>query len=312
MTTLLDQYSTHQRVLGYSRRTIGQRAWSVGLWQRFLEARDVTLHTATVADLVEFLDRWPAPQSRYSVRSDLRQFYRWARTRGLYDGDDPTDGLPPVKVPRRAATPIPADDVRQLLATITRRRDLLIVMLAAYAGLRISEISAIRGEDVDLGAGLLIVRAGKGGSDGIVPLAAELAAELADWPSRGRLVPISGPAVGDRIRTLLRAARIDGRPHDLRHSFGTQAARRSRWEPGVGRPTDAPRAGRHHTAVRVVAHHRPRDRHRPVRRRRVVGRRRVMSNDPNPQPQPQPDPNAPDQPDDDREARRRAADDLIG
>ena len=132
-----------------------------------------------------------------------------------------------MKVPRRAATPIPADDVRRLLATVTRRRDQLCIMLAAYAGLRISEIAALRGEDVDLTNRLLVVRAGKGGSDGIIPLAAELAEELADWPARGRLIPISGPAVGERIRLLLRAAGIPGRPHDLRHSFGTQAAQRS-------------------------------------------------------------------------------------
>ena len=59
--TLIEQYSTHQRVLGYSRRTISQRAWSVGLWFRFLDVHGVTVHTAGVAELVEFLDRWPAP-----------------------------------------------------------------------------------------------------------------------------------------------------------------------------------------------------------------------------------------------------------
>jgi integrase/recombinase XerD len=37
----------------------------------------------------------------------------------------------------------------------------------------------------------------------------------------------SGIAVGDRIRTLLRRYGIDGRPHDLRHSFATEAVDRS-------------------------------------------------------------------------------------
>ena len=101
-------------------------------------------------------------------------------------------------------------------------------MLAAYAGLRISEISALRGEDVDLAGRQLVVRAGKGGSDDVVPLAAELAAELADWPRRGRLVAdLRADRRGTHPHSCYGPPGSTGRPHDLRHSFGTQAARRS-------------------------------------------------------------------------------------
>jgi len=59
-------------------------------------------------------------------------------------------------------------------------------------------------------------------------LAARIAAELpAD--GHGRIVPTlqDGQSVGDLIRRLFRELGIDARPHDLRHTFGTEAAKAS-------------------------------------------------------------------------------------
>jgi integrase len=227
MRTLVAAYSAHQRILGFSRRTITRRAWSLSQWGQHLADHGVDVATASVEHLEAFLSRWPSPQSRYSIRSDVHQLYKWAKRRGLLTCSDPTDELPAVKVPQRAATPIPSADVRQLIDMAPSSLDRLIVLLAAYAGLRVSEIAALRGEDVDLQGRQLVVRNGKGGADGVVPLAAELAVELARWPRQGRLIPINGQSVGDHIRTMLRRHGIAGRAHDLRHSFGTQAARRT-------------------------------------------------------------------------------------
>jgi integrase/recombinase XerD len=227
MKTLIPAYSAHQRVLGFSPRTVRRRQWSLGRWGAYLDEHGATVDTATVELLEQFLAGWAAPSSRYSIRSDIHTLYTWARRRGLVAGADPTDDLPAVKVPRRAATPITPADVRRLIDGAASELDRLIVCLAAYAGLRVSEIAALRGEDVDLVGRCLVVRAGKGGLDGVVPLADELATVLARWPRRGRLVPINGQSVGDHIRRLLRVHGVAGRAHDLRHSFATQAARRT-------------------------------------------------------------------------------------
>lgn len=226
-TSIINKYTSHQHVLGFSRRTIDRRRWSLTHWERHCRTRGNRIDGATVDDLESFLARFPAPQSRYSVRSDLRGFYKWANQRGYLTCDDPTDSLPPARVPTRAATPISADDVRRML-DVGDPLDRLLVMLGAYAGLRISEMSKLRGDDIDIDGRLLVVRNGKGGSDAVLPLADELAEELRRWPRHGRVVGIGASAVGDRIRRLIRRLGIvDARPHDLRHSFGTQAARRT-------------------------------------------------------------------------------------
>jgi integrase/recombinase XerD len=218
---LIDQYTAHQHVRGFSRRTTDRRAWSLGLWLDFLTIHDAQLATATVEQLETFLARWPSPQSRYSVRSDIHMLCFFAKRRGLLD-NDPTELLDAPKIPRRRSTPVPAADVRRLLSNATAA-DRLAVLLAAWAGLRISEIAAVRGEHVDLDGRWLTVT-GKGGRTDVIPLAAPLAAELANWPRHGRLLPYrDGPAVGCRLRALMRRLGIEARPHDLRHSFANAA-----------------------------------------------------------------------------------------
>jgi integrase len=220
--TLIRQYTAYQRVQGFSPRTVNRRAWSLGLWQQHLAGRGTTVTTATVDQLETFLARWPSPQSRYSIRSDIHQLYRFIARRRLADCDDPTEMLEPPRLPRRRATPIDTAAVYTLMGHLTGS-DLLIVMLAALAGLRVSEIAAVRGEDVDL-AGRWLTVVGKGNREDLIPLSRQLADELARWPRYGRLLPYrSGGSVGNRIRTLLRRHGIVGRPHDLRHSFANEA-----------------------------------------------------------------------------------------
>jgi integrase len=90
----------------------------------------------------------------------------------------------------------------------------------------VSEIAALDMADVDREARILVVRCGKGGRDDVVPLADELAAVL---PASGPAVSYAtGAAVSDAIRRVYRRAGVKARrPHDLRASFGTAAARRA-------------------------------------------------------------------------------------
>src|SRR3989441_13015451 len=74
---------------------------------------------------------------------------------------------------------IPAEQVRQLLASIRRRtaigrRDYAIVLLLARLGLRASEVAFLELDDIDWNAGRVSVR-GKGGQRTALPLPAEVA-----------------------------------------------------------------------------------------------------------------------------------------
>lgn len=227
---LLEGFVAHQKVRGFSERTVKRRVWSLGHWVAHLDTEGIWLGDADGQDVEEFLARWPSAQTRYSVRSDLHQFYAWCIRREHFEFD-PTSKTDPPKVPRRLATPIPEPAIRRLFeGAIGPVRTM--IMLGACAGLRVSEIAALKAENVDISARVLIVRDGKGSVDDSVPINDQLAIELDGAMERvgglGPLFPgVDGQGVSYRIRTELRRLGVVGRPHDLRHSFGTQVARQN-------------------------------------------------------------------------------------
>jgi integrase len=105
----------------------------------------------------------------------------------------------------------------------------VMVLLGALAGLRRAEIAGLQRGDLYLDAEppVIHVRAGKGAKDRVVPIHPTLLAHLRRetcWLFRPR-VGYTVDAVGDR---LARALTIDGvriTAHQLRHYFGTEAAR---------------------------------------------------------------------------------------
>lgn len=214
--TLVERFCDHQRARGLSELTIERRQWSL---RKFPDPLRVS-----VDELEAVLGSMRSAESKKAVMGDLHRFAVWARRAGL-DVVDPTEMLDRVRVPERLPTPISVVDLERILAvTIAPTR--WAVLLAAYAGLRVSEIAALCYEDVRRDLGLVMVRAGKGGKDGAVPLAARLAAELPQGGS-GRLFPSisTGRGISSSIRRALTRAQVQGRPHDLRHTFGTEAAR---------------------------------------------------------------------------------------
>lgn len=217
---LVRRFADYQRLRGFSDRTVGRRTWSLGKLAEQMGAR--SLLDANRDDVEAFLAGYSGTQTRYSVRSDVRQFFRWAISRDLVEAN-PTDRVDAPRLPRRAATPLTRADLMRAieLATPHQRRCLV---LGAYAGLRISEIAALRYEDVRRDEGVLVVRGGKGGKDRIIPLAARIADEL-DPAGRGPIFACNGQNIGYVIRRALRRAGIDARPHDLRHTFVTEAVK---------------------------------------------------------------------------------------
>lgn len=217
-------YLAAEAVRGASRRTIERRRWSLRL---FVEACEgIEPEHVRPEDVERFLSRYRTSQTVQSIRSDVNQLFRFAQQRGHVERN-PCDLIRAPRIGQRVATPVPVPDVHRAIQA-ARPEVRLMVMLMAYAGLRVSEVAALRAEHVDVEARVLTVHDGKGAKSDTVPLADELMAELERWPARGRLFPgMKGNAVSGRIRRLFRALGIDHRPHDLRHSFGTQAALRT-------------------------------------------------------------------------------------
>lgn len=189
-------------------------------------AKVVDLLTATEDDLVGYLSRdgWK-PETRKSARSTIRGFYAWAHRRGVVE-DNPAAYLRAVRVPTGRPRPVPEAGVKEALANASGEQKLM-VLLAAYAGLRVSEIASLR-VDALTSHGLRVT--GKGGKERIVPVHPSVLAPLAEQIVRcaGEWVfpsPVTGSHVQyDYIYKRIKAA-LGGvyTPHQLRHRFATQA-----------------------------------------------------------------------------------------
>jgi site-specific recombinase XerD len=144
-----------------------------------------------------------------------------------------------IAYPRRVAESLPEilspAEVEQLLAAASSLTHRAIMMAAYGAGLRVSEICALTGPDIDSDRMLIRVRAGKGGTDRYVILSERLLASLrAYWrharprgsylfPSPRPGQPLSRKAVWHLLRRAAARAGLRKRvtPYLLRHCFAT-------------------------------------------------------------------------------------------
>jgi integrase/recombinase XerD len=135
--------------------------------------------------------------------------------------------------------------VRAMLATCDRRRaigrrDYAILLLLSRLGLRAAEVAALRLEDIDWRAGVIVVR-GKGSTEERLPLPADVGEAIAAYLRRGRprrserevfltvVAPIRGLApqgVSEVVRVASERAGVGSfGAHRLRHTAATQLLR---------------------------------------------------------------------------------------
>ncbi len=124
----------------------------------------------------------------------------------------------------------------ELLAHARDDDDRLLLLLGAHAGLRVSEMLALRWDDVELAAQRLLVRAGKGGKDALVSLTPKLV-EALRGAERAALAGDRRPTVVRlrsqygvyrRLRRLCERAEVRFRGvHALRHAAGTRLYRQT-------------------------------------------------------------------------------------
>ena len=240
---------------GLSENTLDAYRRDLDRYVGFLRHRDVVdlgaVDEATVRSFVASLSASThgpeaAPYRASSVArtlSAVRSFHRFLVREGVTD-QDPAARVAPPRLPRSLPRPLPVDDVRRLLeapdeGTPAGLRDRAILELLYGSGLRISELTGMDVDDLDLEEGSLRVL-GKGGKEREVPLGSFGRDAVGAYLTRGR--PALATAVsrgalflnarGGRLsrqscaRLLgryVRLAGIDRRVtlHTLRHSFAT-------------------------------------------------------------------------------------------
>lgn len=161
----------------------------------------------------EYLGRELSPASRRTYAVSLRAWQAWT-------GLDLDVAVP--HVPRGLPRPARLAGINAAMLAAPQPVRCWIA-LGRYAGLRAGEVALLRGDDVDLVAGVMRIE-GKGGQLGTMAISPQLARELAphvEASDGGRLWEVKSCQVSARAGRLLREHHAAGRFHELRHYFGT-------------------------------------------------------------------------------------------
>jgi integrase/recombinase XerC len=173
--------------------------------------------------------------------SAIKAFFRYRET--TTGAASPARSIRSPKNERRLPSVLQEDEVRRLIevspddSTPAAIRDRAIFETLYSSGLRVGELVGLDWRDINEELGMVLVRAGKGNKDRLVPLGEPAIDALQKWK---RVMPVAwehnGPVItnlrGGRLTTRsvelilqrrIEAAGIGGgaTPHGLRHSFAT-------------------------------------------------------------------------------------------
>lgn len=219
----LDAWEGWLKASGAPMTTVEQRLYQLRRFAADHEA--VGPWQVTLDDLVLWLaahNTW-RPNTLRAYRNGLRAFFTWAVAVGRLDRS-PAAALPRVRGTRGLPRPV-AEEVLRAAVVAADDRVRLILLLAAFCGLRRAEIAQVRREDAwqdDRGRWMLRVH-GKGDAYRDVPLnglAVVVLAQPPGWlfpsPHGGHLTPAHVGVLASRLLPPGWAL------HSLRHRFATR------------------------------------------------------------------------------------------
>ncbi len=169
----------------------------------------------------------------------LREYFRFLEGVGALDRS-PVRGVDTPKREQRGRSFLTTEEYTRVLAAAgSNARDFCILTLFLQTGIRISELCALTLGDIDLKAGTLLVREGKGQVEREIALERKATAALKAWqkvrPASGgaslftnyRDEPLSEWGVRKLLAKHLKAAGVAKKitPHSLRHTFASHKAR---------------------------------------------------------------------------------------
>lgn len=214
-----------QTAQGLSERTIKERA---GVLSALVERCGVPPMEIQASHIIGFLGRstiTKVTKATYYVA--LKAYFVWL-IRSEQRMDDPTQKVPAPKRTVAIPRPISTEQLAETLRSANRPRTRMMILLAAFAGLRVHEIAKIRGEDIDRYGATLTVT-GKGNRTHRLPLNPDLLAAMEGWPQFGYWFPnysvergpVNPSAVGMSIRRTMERAGVHATAHQLRHWYAT-------------------------------------------------------------------------------------------
>jgi integrase/recombinase XerD len=204
---------------GRSPRTIAGRLQGAA---RLLRGAGYDPTAITASQVIDYMASVPAAWSRHTYYQHAASFAAFLDSQAIPAGF--MRGVPKPVTPRGVPRPMDRTELRSAIDAAGPRAAMML-RLAAFAGLRVSEIAMVRGEDV----GQSIFVTGKGGHRAMIPTHPCITAAAAadDFPVHGWWFvnragdPMTRISVWRAMTEALRAVGCTATPHQARHLYGT-------------------------------------------------------------------------------------------
>jgi site-specific recombinase XerD len=224
----LEQWASHQFAQGLQPRSVEERAQGIVRYVKF--SNETSPLRFTAEKIQEWIGQQSlSPGSRWTYGQHMRAYHLWL-VKTKRRKDNPMDVVDLPKKPQRDPRPIEPYQLAEVMkvAEVASGRTRMMVLLAAFAGLRVHEIAKVEGKDFDPIAGTLRVE-GKARKKSTVALHASIIAEAEKYPRKGlwfpnghtEPTPLTRHHVSRLIGQAMEAANVDATAHALRHTFAT-------------------------------------------------------------------------------------------
>lgn len=232
-----------------SPKTIAVYLDSVARYVAWAEAQDLPpmRRTSLQTWITSILEAGRAPGTARLRQQAVRRYAAWLTAVGHLDAP-PFQGMSSPKLDQPVVDPLTVDQVRALLRTchpdaagttdrpraLRHVRDEAIIRLMAETGIRLGEVITLTADDLDLTAGLITIRRGKGGRGRTIPVGPATIAAIRTYLATRQQQPhadrpelwlgerscgLAADALYRSLRRRAEAAGISGfRPHRLRHT----------------------------------------------------------------------------------------------
>jgi len=176
-STLIEDYLTFLEVeKNYSPKTIREYSYDLIMFERNLEknTHNRMLENVTTTDLRRFFlhlkrNKAYSPRSLHRKICSLKSFFKFLNKEG-YIRSNPAEHIESPKIPKSLPKTISVEEVFKLLSTPISLRDKVILYLLYGTGMRVSELSGLNLDHLDIKSRVIHVVNGKGNKDRIVPL----------------------------------------------------------------------------------------------------------------------------------------------
>lgn len=240
-TDAIERFRNYQISIDRSPKTIDAYNLGLNLLNRYLQQKfnaPIYVEDIKKENVEEYLlylkkEKHYKASSRKQMLGCYRSFFKYAYHSEWCDKNI-TETLEPISVRQKERQFLSEKEVQQFIKAIDHKLIQLVAHTLYYTGMRISECLNLKVEDVNMEAGLIHVKKGKGNKDRTIPMNPKLKELFVDYIDNWRVhsdsffaTKISGALSLTNVAKVFRETskalglRKNVTAHILRHSFAT-------------------------------------------------------------------------------------------